>query len=37
MIKGLGIGAIWKDTLILAGMTGVMLFISLKSFKIRLS
>jgi len=37
MIKGLGFGAIWKETLILAGTTVVMLVISLKSFKIRLS
>jgi len=37
MIKGLGFGAIWKETLILAGITIVLLFISLKSFKIRLS
>jgi len=37
MIKGLGFGAIWKETLILAGITVVMLVISLKSFKIRLS
>ena len=37
MIKGLGLGAIWKETLILAGITLFMLFISLKSFKIRLS
>jgi len=37
MIKGLGLGAIWKETLILAGITSVMLLISLKSFKIRLA
>ncbi|MEZ2337394.1 ABC transporter permease [Mucilaginibacter sp. RCC_168] len=37
MIKGLGFGAIWKETLILAAITMVMLIISLKSFKIRLS
>jgi len=37
MIKGLGFGAIWKETLILAGTTVIMLVISLKSFKIRLS
>jgi ABC-2 type transport system permease protein len=37
MIKGLGFGAIWKETLILAGITLVLLVISLKSFKIRLS
>lgn len=37
MIKGLGFSAIWKETLILLGITVVMLVISLKSFKIRLS
>jgi len=37
MIKGLGFSMIWKETLILAGITIVFLFISLKSFKIRLA
>lgn len=37
MIKGLGFGAIWRETAILAGITLLLLFISLKSFKIRLS
>jgi ABC-2 type transport system permease protein len=37
MIKGLGFAAIWKETLILAGITVFMLVISLKNFKIRLS
>lgn len=37
MIKGLGFGAIWKETLILLGITLVVLAVSLKSFKIRLS
>jgi len=36
MIKGLGISAIWKETLILFGMTVFLLFLSLKKFKIRL-
>ena len=36
MIKGLGIGSIWKETLILSGMTLTLLFISFKKFKIRL-
>jgi len=36
MIKGLGFSSIWKETLILAGMTIVLLGISLKSFKKRL-
>ncbi len=37
MIKGLGFTAIWKETLILLGMTSFLLFISLKKFKIRLA
>lgn len=37
MIKGLGFSAIWKETLILAGMTLLLLGISIKSFKIRLA
>ncbi len=37
MIKGLGFSAIWKETLILVGMTAVLLGISIKNFKIRLS
>jgi ABC-2 type transport system permease protein len=36
MIKGLGITAVWKETLILTTMTIFFLFISLKRFKIRL-
>lgn len=37
MIKGLGIGAVWKETLILFVMTAGLLFISFKKFKIRLA
>ncbi len=37
MIKGLGITAIWKETLVLAGMTIVLMLIALKKFKIRLN
>jgi ABC-2 type transport system permease protein len=37
MIKGLGFGAIWKETLILVGMTTVLLIISIRKFKIRLA
>jgi ABC-2 type transport system permease protein len=37
MIKGLGIASIWKETLILTGITIFLLFISLKNFKIRLA
>lgn len=36
MIKGLGFSAIWKETVILLGMTLFLLTISLKTFKIRL-
>jgi ABC-2 type transport system permease protein len=37
MIKGLGFSAIWKETLILTGITLFLFGVSLKSFKIRLS
>jgi drug efflux transport system permease protein len=37
MLKGLGFAAVWKETLILVGMTLVLLTISLKSFKTRLA
>lgn len=37
MLKGTGFSAVWKETLILAGMTLTLLAISLKSFKIRLA
>ena len=37
MIKGLGFTAVWKETLILAGMTVGWLFISVKRFNIRLA
>lgn len=37
MIKGLGFSAIWKETLILLSITLIVLGVSLKSFKIRLS
>lgn len=36
MIKGLGFAAIWKETLILVGMTATLLGISIYKFKIRL-
>ncbi len=36
MLKGLGIKYIWKETLILTGMTVFFLIISLRNFKIRL-
>ena len=37
MIKGLGFSAIWKETLILLGITLFLFVISLKNFKIRLA
>lgn len=36
MIKGLGIGSIWLETLVLSGMTALLLMLSIKKFKIRL-
>jgi ABC-2 type transport system permease protein len=36
MIKGLGFTAIWKETLILVGMTIFLLALSIRKFKIRL-
>ncbi len=37
MIKGLGITMIWKETLILAGMTVILVAVSIRKFKIRLA
>lgn len=37
MLKGLGFGYIWKETLILAGMALLLLAIAIKNFKTRLS
>lgn len=37
MIKGLGLEALWKETLILAGIGMFFLAVSLKNFKIRLA
>jgi ABC-2 type transport system permease protein len=37
MIKGVGLGAVWKETLILAGMTVFLLGLAIKKFKIRLA
>jgi ABC-2 type transport system permease protein len=37
MIKGVGISGIWKETLILCGITAFLLAVSLKNFKIRLA
>lgn len=37
MIKGLGFSSVWKETLILAGMTAALLGISIFNFKERLS
>ena len=37
MLKGLGFEYVWKETLILAGMTIFLLAVALKNFKIRLA
>jgi ABC-2 type transport system permease protein len=37
MIKGAGFSAVWKETLILGGITLFFLLVSLKNFKIRLA
>lgn len=37
MIKGTGLGTVWKETLVLAGMTTVLLGISIHNFKTRLA
>jgi len=37
MIKGLGFASIWKETLILLGITLFLMAVSLKNFKIRLA
>jgi drug efflux transport system permease protein len=37
MLKGLGFGYVWKETLILSGMAVILLAVALKNFKIRLS
>lgn len=37
MIKGLGFSSIWKETLILGGMTFFLLMLSIRTFKIRLA
>ena len=37
MIKGVGFSGIWKETLILCGITLFLLVVSLKNFKIRLA
>lgn len=36
MIKGLGFEAIWKETLVLLGMTILLLVVNIRKFKIRL-
>jgi len=36
MLKGIGLDYLWKETLILAGMSAVLLLISARAFKARL-
>lgn len=37
MIKGVGLSAVWKETLVLTSMTIALMFLSIKKFKIRLA
>jgi ABC-2 type transport system permease protein len=37
MIKGVGFSVIWKETLVLFGITLFLFFLSIKSFKIRMA
>jgi ABC-2 type transport system permease protein len=37
MIKGLPFTSVWKETLILSGMTVALMIAALKNFKIRLA
>ncbi|MGB4032189.1 MAG: ABC transporter permease, partial [Tenuifilaceae bacterium] len=37
MLKGLGIAYVWKETLVLVGMSAILLSLALKRFNIRLS
>ncbi len=37
MIKGIGLGSVWKETLILAGMMFILMMLAIKKFKIRLA
>jgi ABC-2 type transport system permease protein len=37
MLKGLGFSYVWKETLVLAGMSVLLLAVAVKNFKIRLS
>jgi len=36
MLKGASVSVIWKETLILIGMTTVYILLSIKKYKIRL-
>ena len=36
MLKGTGIAFVWKETIVLAGMTAVFILLSVKKFKLRL-
>lgn len=37
MIKGVGLGSVWKETLVLAGMMVILLSLAIRKFKIRLA
>jgi ABC-2 type transport system permease protein len=36
MVKGTGLAYVWKETLIITGMTALFIFVSVKRFKTRL-
>lgn len=37
MLKGVGLEILWRETLVLAGMTAVLLAVSVRSFRVRLA
>jgi ABC-2 type transport system permease protein len=36
MLKGVGLAHLWQETLVLVGMTGLLLVASMRSFRTRL-
>ena len=37
MLKGVGLEFLWRETLVLAGMTALLLLVSVRRFRIRLA
>jgi ABC-2 type transport system permease protein len=37
MLEGLGFASIWRETLILAAITAVLIFLNIRNFKTRLA